>query len=107
MMNLNQKIKFYKTLNHPRLAEKIFNQIFEIPVNQRTNQYTLIYIDSKIKIKEVDSKNFDNKLGTINIENKDFFTHLEIENQINKIINNIISSNIISKYDLQKEICEL
>ena len=107
MMNLNQKIKFYKTLNHPRLAEKIFNQIFEIPVNQRTNQYTLIYIDSKIKIKEVDSKNFDNKLGTINIENKDFFTHLKIENQINKIINNIISSNIISKYDLQKEICEL
>jgi hypothetical protein len=107
MMNLNQKIKFYKTLNHPRLAEKIFNQIFEIPVNQRTNQYTLIYIDSKIKIKEVDSKNFDNNLGTINIKNKDFFTHLEIENQINKIINNIISSNIISKYDLQKEICEL
>ena len=107
MMNLNQKIKFYKTLNHPRLAEKIFNSIFEIPVNQRTNQYTLIYIDSEIKIKEVYSKNFDNELGTINIKNKDFFTHLEIENQINKIINNIISSNILSKYDLQKQICEL
>ena len=106
MMNLNQKLTFYKTLNNPRLAEKIFNQIFEIPSNQRKNQYTLIYIDSKIKIKEVE-KNFETNLGTINIENKDFFTHLEIENQINKIINNIVSSNIVSKYDLQKQICEL
>lgn len=107
MMNLNQKITFYKTLNNPRLAEKIFNQIFEIPSNQIKNQYTLIYIDSKMKIKEIDSNEFGTKLGTINIKNKDFFTHLEIENQINKIINNIISSNIVSKYDLQKQICEL
>ena len=105
-MNLNQKITFYKTLNNPRLSEQIFNQIFEIPTNQRKNQYTLIYIDSKIKIKEVE-KNFETNLGIINIENKDFFTHLEIENQINKIINNIISKNIVSKYNLQKQICEL
>lgn len=105
-MNLNQKITFYKTLNNPKLAEKIFNQIFETPTNQRKNQYTLIYIDSKIKINEVE-KNFETNLGIINIENKDFFTHLEIENQINKIINNIISKNIVSKYNLQKQICEL
>lgn len=106
MMNLNQKLEFYKKLNNPRLSEKIFNQIFETPANQRKNQYTLIYIDSKIKIKEVE-KNFETNLGIINIENKDFFTHLEIENQINKIINNIISKNIVSKYNLQKQICEL
>ena len=109
MITLNQKLTFYKILNNPRLSEKIFKQLFEIPQKQRNNQYTLIYNDSEIKIKKVDSKNFDNelKLGTINIENKDFFTHLEIENQINKIINNIVSSNIVSKYDLQNQICEL
>lgn len=39
-MNLNQKITFYKTLNNPKLAEKIFNQIFETPA-QPKNQYQL------------------------------------------------------------------
>ena len=106
-MNLNQKLKFYKTLNHSRLTEKIFNQLFEIPQKQRKNQYTLIYIDSEIKIKEIDSNEFSTELGIINIKNKDFFTHLDIEDQINKIINNIILSNIVSKYDLKKQICEL
>lgn len=106
-MNLNQKLKFYETINNPRLAVKIFNKIFEIPSNKRKNQYILIYDDAEIKIKELDSNKFDNELGTINIKNKDLFTYFEIENQINIIINNIISENIISKYDLQKKICEL
>lgn len=106
MMNLEEKLEFYKKLNHPRLSEKIFNQIFEIP-KQRKNQYDLIYIDSEIKIKEFNSEEPILNLGVININDTQFFTQLEIENQINMIINNIISSNIISKYDLQKQLCEL
>lgn len=96
----------HKKLNNPRLSEQIFNQIFEIPT-QRKNQYDLIYIDSEIKIKEFDSEEPILNLGVINIDNTQFFTQLEIENQINTIINNIVSSNVISKYDLQKQICEL
>lgn len=96
----------HKKLNNPRLSEQIFNQIFEIPT-QRKNQYDLIYIDFEIKIKEFDSEEPILNLGVINIDNTQFFTQLEIENQINIIINNIISSNIISKYDLQKQLCEL
>ena len=106
MMNLEQTLEFYKKLNNPRLSEQIFNQIFEIPT-QRKNQYDLIYIDSEIKIKEFDSEEPILNLGVINIDNTQFFTQLEIENQINTIINNIVSSNVISKYDLQKQICEL
>jgi hypothetical protein len=106
MMNLNQKITFYKTLNNPKLAEKIFNQIFEIP-SQPKNQYELVYINSEIKIKEFDSEKPIINLGIINIDDTQFFTQLEIENQINMIINKFISSNIISKYDLQKQICQL
>ena len=105
-MNLEQTLEFYKKLNNPRLSEQIFNQIFEIPT-QRKNQYDLIYIDSEIKIKEFDSEEPILNLGVINIDNTQFFTQLEIENQINTIINNIVSSNVISKYDLQKQICEL
>lgn len=105
-MNLNQKITFYKTLNNPKLAEKIFNQIFEIPT-QRKKQYELVYINSEIKIKEFDSEKPILNLGIINIDDTQFFTQLEIENQINMIINKFISSNIISKYDLQKQICQL
>ena len=106
MMNLEQTLEFYKKLNNPRLSEQIFNQIFEIPT-QRKKQYDLIYIDSEIKIKEFDSEEPILNLGVININDTQFFTQLEIENQINIIINNIISSNIISKYDLQKQLCEL
>ena len=106
MMNLEQKLEFYKKLNNPRLSEKIFNQIFETPT-QPKNQYDLIYIDSEIKIKKFDSEEPILNLGVININDTQFFTQLEIENQINIIINNIISSNIISKYDLQKQLCEL
>ena len=106
MMNLEQKLEFYKKLNNPRLSEKIFNQIFEIPT-QRKNQYELVYINSKIKIKEFESEEPILNLGVINIGDTQFFTQLEIENQINMIINKIISSNIISKYELQKQICEL
>lgn len=105
-MNLEQTLEFYKKLNNPRLSKQIFNQIFEIPT-QRKNQYDLIYIDSEIKIKEFDSEEPILNLGVINIDNTQFFTQLEIENQINTIINNIVSSNVISKYDLQKQICEL
>lgn len=106
MMNLEQTLEFYKKLNNPRLSEKIFNQIFEIPT-QRKKQYDLIYIDSEIKIKEFDSEKPILNLGIINIDDTQFFTQLEIENQINMIINKFISSNIISKYDLQKQICQL
>ena len=106
MMNLEQTLEFYKKINNPRLSEKIFNQIFETPA-QPKNQYELIYINSEIKIKEFDSEKPILNLGVINIGDKQFFTQLEIENQINMIINKIISSNIISKYDLQKQICEL
>lgn len=106
MMNLEQKLEFYKKLNNPRLSEKIFNQIFEIPT-QRKNQYELVYINSEIKIKEFESEEPILNLGVINIGDTQFFTQLEIENQINMIINKIISSNIISKYELQKQICEL
>lgn len=105
-MNLEQKLEFYKKLNNPRLSEKIFNQIFEIPT-QRKNQYELVYINSEIKIKEFESEEPILNLGVINIGDTQFFTQLEIENQINMIINKIISSNIISKYELQKQICEL
>lgn len=106
MMNLEQKLEFYKKLNNPRLSEKIFNQIFEIPT-QRKNQYELVYINSEIKIKEFESEEPILNLGVINIGDTQFFTQLEIENQINMIINKIISSNTISKYELQKQICEL
>lgn len=105
-MNLEQKLEFYKKLNNPRLSEKIFNQIFETHT-QPKNQYDLIYIDSEIKIKDSNSEEPILNLGVININDTQFFTQLEIENQINIIINNIISSNIISKYDLQKQLCEL
>ena len=106
MMNLEQKLDFYKKLNNPRLSEQIFNQIFETPTQQK-KQYDLIYIDSEIKIKEFDSEEPILNLGVINIGDTQFFTQLEIENQINMIINKFISLNIISKYDLQKQICEL
>lgn len=105
-MNLEQKLEFYKKLNNPRLSEKIFNQIFETPT-QPKNQYDLIYINSEIKIKDSNSEEPILNLGVIDIGDTQFFTQLEIENQINMIINNIISSNIISKYDLQKQLCEL
>lgn len=106
MMNLEQTLEFYKKLNNQRLSEKIFNQIFETPT-QPKNQYELVYIDSEIKIKEFDSEEPILNLGVINIGDTQFFTQLEIENQINMIINEFISSNIISKYDLQKQICQL
>ena len=106
MMNLEQKLEFYKKLNNPRLSEKIFNQIFETPT-QPKNQYDLIYINSEIKIKDSNSEEPILNLGVIDIGDTQFFTQLEIENQINMIINNIIYSNIISKYDLQKQLCEL
>lgn len=106
-MNLEQKLDFYKKLNNPRLSEQIFNQIFEIPTQRKKKQYDLIYIDSEIKIKEFDSEEPILNLGVINIGDTQFFTQLEIENQINMIINKFISSNIISKYDLQKQLCEL
>lgn len=106
MMNLEQTLEFYKKLNNQRLSEKIFNQIFETPT-QPKNQYELVYIDSEIKIKEFDSEEPILNLGVINIGDTQFFTQLEIENQINMIINEVISSNIISKYDLQKQICQL
>ena len=106
MINLEQKLEFYKKLNNPKLSEKIFNQIFETPT-QPKNQYELIYIDSEIKIKDSNSEEPILNLGVINIGDTQFFTQLEIENQINMIINKIISSNLISKYDLQKQICEL
>ena len=106
MMNLKQTLEFYKKLNNPRLSEKIFNQIFETQA-QPKNQYELVYINSEIKIKEFDSEEPIFNLGVINIDDTQFFTQLEIENQINIIINNIVSSNVISKYDLQKQICEL
>lgn len=106
MMNLKQTLEFYKKLNNPRLSEKIFNQIFETPTKIK-NQYELIYIDSEIKIKDSNSEEPILNLGTIHIVDTQFFTQLEIENQINIIINNIVSSNVISKYDFQKQICEL
>ena len=105
-MNLKQTLEFYKKLNNPRLSEKIFNQIFETPTKIK-NQYELIYIDSEIKIKDSNSEEPILNLGTIHIGDTQFFTQLEIENQINIIINNIVSSNVISKYDFQKQICEL
>ena len=105
-MNLKQTLEFYKKLNNPRLSEKIFNQIFETQA-QPKNQYELVYINSEIKIKEFDSEEPIFNLGVININDTHFFTQLEIENQINMIINKFISSNIISKYDLQKQICQL
>lgn len=106
MMNLEQTLEFYKKLNNPRLSEKIFNQIFETQA-QPKNQYELVYINSEIKIKEFDSEEPILNLGVINIGDTQFFTQLEIENQINMIINKFISSNIISKYNLQKQLCEL
>lgn len=105
-MNLEQTLEFYKKLNNPRLSEKIFNQIFETQA-QPKNQYELVYINSEIKIKEFDSEEPILNLGVINIGDTQFFTQLEIENQINMIINKFISSNIISKYNLQKQLCEL
>mgnify|MGYP001722171852 CR=1 FL=1 len=105
-MNLKQTLEFYKKLNNPRLSEKIFNQIFETQA-QPKNQYELVYINSEIKIKEFDSEKPILNLGVINIGDTQFFTQLEIENQINMIINKFISSNIISKYNLQKQLCEL
>ena len=106
MMNLEQTLEFYKKLNNPRLSEKIFNQIFETQA-QPKNQYELVYINSEIKIKEFDSEEPILNLGVINIGDTQFFTQLEIENQINMIINKFISSNIISKYNLQKQLYEL
>ena len=67
----------------------------------------MIYINSEIKIKDSNSEEQILNLGVINIGDTQFFTQLEIENQINMIINKFISSNIISKYDLQKQLCEL
>ena len=67
----------------------------------------MVYINSEIKIKEFDYEKPILNLGIINIDDTQFFTQLEIENQINMIINKFISSNIISKYDLQKQICQL
>ena len=67
----------------------------------------MVYINSEIKIKEFDYEKPILNLGIINIDDTQFFTHLAIENQINMIINKFISSNIISKYDLQKQICQL
>lgn len=106
-MNLDEKIKLYKTLNHPLLSVSIFNQIFEIPSHQRKTQYNLIYENSEIKIDTTESINSDTHLGTINIENTEFFTSLEIEKQLDEIIKNIIVSNKISKRDLQNQICDL
>lgn len=106
-MNLDEKINLYKSLNHPLLSVSIFNQIFEIPSEQRTNKYHLIYENSEIKIDTTESINSDTHLGTINIENTEFFTSLEIEKQLDEIIKNIISSNKISKQDLQNQICDL
>lgn len=103
-MNLDEKITLYKTLNHPLLSVSIFNQIFEIPSGQRTNQYDLIYENSEIKIDTNKSTQSNTNLGSIEIKNTEFFTSLEIEKQLDKIIKNIIASNIISRKDLQKQI---
>lgn len=106
-MILDEKIKLYKTLNHPLLSVSIFNQIFEIPSEQRTNEYYLIYENSKIKIYKTKPTQAHTYLGLIKIKDTEFFTSLEIEPQINDIIQNIIASNIVSKDDLQKQICDL
>ena len=106
-MNLDEKIKLYKTLNHPLLSVSIFNQIFAIPSEQRTNKYNLIYENSEIKIDTNESTQNHTYLGSINIENTEFFTSLEIEKQLDEIIKNIILSNEISKQDLQNQICNL
>ena len=106
-MNLDEKIKLYKTLNHPLLSVSIFNQIFEIPSNQRTNKYYLVYENSKIKIDTNESTQNHNYLGLIEIKDTEFFTSLEIESQLDEIIKNIIASNIVSKEDLQNQIRDL
>ena len=106
-MNLDEKITLYKTLNHPLLSVSIFNQIFEIPSGQRTNQYDLIYENSEIKIYTNKSTQSNTNLGSIEIKDTEFFTSLEIEKQLDEIIKNIILSNEISKQDLQNQICDL
>lgn len=106
-MNLDEKINLYKTLNHPLLSVSIFNQIFEIPSEQRTNEYYLIYENSEIKIYKTKPTQTHTYLGLIKIKDTEFFTSLEIEPQIDDIIQNIITSNIVSKDDLQKQICDL
>ena len=106
-MNLDEKINLYKTLNHPLLSVSIFNQIFEIPSEQRTNKYHLIYENSQIKINKTKPTQTHTYLGLIKIKDTEFFTSLEIEPQLNDIIKNIVASNIISKDDLQKQICNL
>lgn len=106
-MNLDEKINLYKTLNHPLLSVSIFNQIFEIPSEQRTNEYYLIYENSEIKIYKTKPTQTHTYLGLIKIKDTEFFTSLEIEPQIDDIIQNIIASNIVSKDDLQKQICDL
>ena len=106
-MNLDEKINLYKTLTHPLLSVSIFNQIFEIPSEQRTNEYYLIYENSEIKIYKTKPTQTHTYLGLIKIKDTEFFTSLEIEPQIDDIIQNIIASNIVSKDDLQKQICDL
>ena len=106
-MNLDEKINLYKTLNHPLLSVSIFNQLFEIPSEQRTNEYYLIYENSEIKIYKTKPTQTHTYLGLIKIKDTEFFTSLEIEPQIDDIIQNIIASNIVSKDDLQKQICDL
>lgn len=101
-MNLDEKIKLYKTLNHPLLSVSIFNQIFEIPSEQRTNQYDLIYENSEIKIDTNKSTQSNTNLGSIEIKDTEFFTSLEIEKQLDKIIKNIIASNIVSREEIYK-----
>lgn len=103
-MNLDEKIKLYKTLNHPLLSVSIFNQIFAIPSEQRKTQYSLIYENSEIKIDTNETISSNTHLGIINIKNTEFFTSLEIERQLDEIIKNIIASNIVSREDLQKQI---
>ena len=100
-MNLDEKINLYKALNHPLLSVSIFNQIFEIPSRQKTNEYSEVKID---KAKPTLTHTY---LGLIKIKDTEFFTQLEIEKQLDAIIKNIITSNIISKEDLQQQICEL
>ena len=106
-MNLDEKINLYKTQNHPLLSVSIFNQIFEIPSEQRTNEYHLIYENSEIKIDKTKPTQTHTYLGLIKIKDTEFFTSLEIEPQLDDIIKNIVASNIVSKDDLQKQICDL
>lgn len=106
-MNLDEKINLYKALNHPLLSVSIFNQIFEIPSGQKTNEYHLIYKNSEVKIDKAKPTQTHTYLGLIKIKDTEFFTSLEIESQLDDIIKHIISSNIVSKEDLQQQICEL